>query len=234
MRAVSLQEVEVRAGAVESVISKLGEVRGTAATSAEQEVIGRIRSGQDELSVSVNTKGGRQVYGGALEGLSGRSLVVCASVETAREIGEVFCELGVKASIAHNGEVFSATSELNQGIVIAPLAVVLNAYREAKASHAFERCVVDSADLIVRNGSLSEIEAMLTIILELRSDAQLVLIGDEPSQTVADLGARFLRNSKTCPTKGAKEQTMEHVYYEVGTSLLAKPQALCDILPNLR
>jgi ATP-dependent RNA helicase DeaD len=230
MRAVSLQEVEVQAGSVELATSKLREARGTAATTAEQELVARIVSGKDTIALTLNPKEARQVYGGALEGRPGRSLVVCSTVEVAREIGEVFCELGVKAVIAHSGEVFAATSTLVQGIVIAPLEVVLAAYREAKASHAFERCVVDSIDLIVRKEAISKVEAVLTIILELRSDAQLILVGEERSATAAELGSRFLRNPQMCPTEGAKEQTMEHVYYEVGTSLLAKPQALCDIL----
>ena len=230
MKAVSLHEVEVKVDAVESAASKLHEIRGASLASSEQAALTQMLAGSDTLSFSSNSKNGRQVYGTALQGLGGRALVLCASTETAHEIGEVFSELGVKASIAHSGEVFAATSTLQKGTVIAPLDVVLAAYRETKASHAFDRCVVDSVDSIVRKGSLSDIEAVLTILRELRKDAQLVLFGEEQSPPFAALGKGFLRNPQTCPIKGAKKQTMEHLYYEVGTSLLAKPQALCDIL----
>ena len=230
MKAVPLQEVEVQVDAVESAASKLQEIRGASLAPSEQATLTQMLAGSDALSFSSNSKNGRQVYGTALEGLGGRALVMCASTETAHEIGEAFSELGVKASIAHSGEVFAATSTLQKGTVIAPVDVVLAAYRETKASHAFDRCVVDSVDSIVRKGSLSDIEAVLTILRELRKDAQLVLFGEEQSPHFAALGKGFLRNPQTYPSKGAKEQTMEHLYYEVGTSLLAKPQALCDIL----
>ena len=197
MSAVAIEDVRGLTAGVPAALDALSEKRGSTVSPEESSALTHMLAGTDAVFFVSEQEASREVYGIALERSSGSSLVLCASREAALEIGAVFCSLGLRASIAHSGEVFAGSLE---GIVIAPMSAAMAACGDALASHAFDRCVIDNVDLIVRQESLSDIEAVLSNVREVRKEAQLVLIGEERSPNLTALSGRFLKNPQTCPT----------------------------------
>lgn len=197
---------------------------------AKASVLESLARGVDTQLYAAAGSGRTALYGAWLSAVGGKSLIVCGGAEEAEKIVSSVRTFGVVATVATAAEDLKGAFTSENACVVSCPAAVAAFLKTKTASIVVDRCVVDSVDSIISHGPLSDLESCLLSFRDFNPEAQIVLIGSEPSLNISALSRRFLREPQTCSIKGVTVQNMEHVYYEVETSLLAKPQALCDLV----
>ncbi len=215
---------------VEAAKAKLQEGGSRDLCEAKMAALDNLCKGVDIQLYAAASSERTVTYGAWLSAVIGRTLVLCGSVEEGERITETLKGLGVNAVLVSDADDLKGAWTAEDACVTAPVSAVAAFLKSKTATIVASRCVVDSVESILSRGPMSELEASLLGFRDTNPEAQIVLIGSEPSLNISALSRRFLREPQSCSIKGAAVQNMEHVYYEVETSLLAKPQALCDLI----
>jgi len=215
-------------GGAEAAIAKLQEMCAGEVAEAKSSALKALCAGTD---LQLHASAGKEriaLYGAWLASVSGSSLVVCGTADEAAAIKGMLSECKVEATVAASTDEVKGALAAG-GVVIGQVACVAGAFKGAGKPQV-GRCVVDAVDSIVAELTLSDLESFLLSFRDANPEAQLVLISSEPSLNMSALSRRFHNDAKTCSIKGQNIESMEHLYYEVGTTLLAKPQVLCDLI----
>jgi ATP-dependent RNA helicase DeaD len=223
------------AQAIENVMEvakeKISQVCQRQAGGSEAEALVALCGGSDVQLYAEKGRDRTFLYGAYLAGVSGISVVVTSSVEEAGAVADLVSQCVTPVIVC------SAKDDIKKGLehetavlVVTPTTLVEYSKSKGAQLSLIARCVVDSVDSIISLGVLGDLESSLVELREASPEAQLVIIGGEPSLNISALSRRFMREPKSCSIRGVVGQAMQHEYFEVGTSLLAKPQALCDII----
>lgn len=201
------------------------EVRGAQRTALEL----LVRGGDLQLFGGAGAER-TAVYAALLAQSSGKSLVVCGSAVDAESVVAAVQRSGAEAAVAGSAEDLRGAFVGERMCVVSTPAAVVQFLKSKSAAIVVHRCVVDSVDSVTSAGPIAELEGALAGIRDGNPDAQIVLMAGEPSLTVSALSRRFLRAPQACSMREAAAHEAQHIFYEVGTALLSKPQALCDLI----
>ncbi len=217
---------EVLAKAVEKLSSKAGsDVSATQRSALEV-----LSQGKDLQLYAPAAPARTHLYGAwlAASGLTG--MVVVGTEEQATSVTASLAEAGCEASSAPTPEDFTAALKGKKGVVVSPIAAAAAAFKGGNSQLISAVAIIDGVEQLTEHVSSNEIEGFLFSFREINPESQVALIANEASLQMSALGRRFLNNSKNVSIKGETVTDIKHVYYEVGTTLLAKPQALCDLV----
>jgi len=215
--------------AYERAVAKLKEIDAQDFNRLKDSALSVMCSGADAQIYADAGTSRTNLYGSWLMSEEGTSLVVCGATENAHSICQALAALGAKVRIGADVDGIRESFSQGAGIIVVPVALANQTFK-GSGQLPVNRCVIDGVGSIIESVGLPDLESFLLAFREGHSDTQLVLIAQEPSLHMSALSRRFLTEPKTCSVKSSMEQDMEHFYFEVGTALLAKPQALCDLI----
>jgi ATP-dependent RNA helicase DeaD len=221
------------AGGIDGVKARLDAAGPLEEGLAVDKAIETLASGADCQVYHPTTATAGRLVAAYVADAGGPALVICSSAEKASATADVLSGFGCKdAKAVTSEEGASAVAELgsSSSVVVAPAGVCVTAAKKAAGKISVKRIVVDNLEEIIGAGNLTELEATLNAVRENSAEAQIILIAAEPSLHVSALSRRFLNSPTTVTLKAEAQRDAEHVYFEVGNTLLAKPQAMCDLL----
>jgi superfamily II DNA/RNA helicase len=217
---------EVLAKAVEKLSSKAGaEVSATQRSALEV-----LSQGRDLQLYAPAVAARTHLYGAWLAASGMTGMVVVGTEEQSASVTASLVEAGCEATAAITPEEFAAALKSKKGVVVAPIAAAAAAFKGGNSQLISAVAIIDGVEQLTEHVSSNEIEGFLFSFREINPESQMALIANEASLQMSALGRRFLNNSKNVSIKGETVTDIQHVYYEVGTTLLAKPQALCDLV----
>jgi ATP-dependent RNA helicase DeaD len=222
------------AGGIDGVKARLEAAGPLEEGLAVEKAIESLVSGADcQVYHTTAATAGRLVAAYVAE-VGGPSLVLCSTSEKASTISDTLAGFGAKEVRAITSEESAVSltdlKSSSQAVVVAPAAMCASVAKKAADQISVQRIIIDNIEEIVGAGNLTELEAILNAVRENNGEAQVVVIAAEPSLHVSALSRRFLNTPVTVTLKAEAQRDAEHVYFEVGNTLLAKPQAMCDLL----
>ncbi len=167
------------------------------------------------------------------------SLVIVPTRELALQVVRVIdsLEQGVRPISVIGGEDMSAQIrklERDARIVVGTPGRILDLlHRKALRLHACKYFVLDEADEMLSMGFLEDVRAILSRLPDVR---QGMFVSATITPRVEMLAHSFLTRPQSLllDTVGEDMPPVEHFYCEVGGDIMAKPNALCDIIETQR